>query len=359
MAAEILSREQRLRKQAELQSLYINLASLREREASYIRASAAIPALIVNQINEVRHGIIATEHELLAFNDDAKVPPAQKYYAQAFEAEQASEYARSVKLYKQAARYDHADADSAIRSVNYQAKITKKRAGNDRAWSPSQVSRPQRRILFALALLLLLTLVLILAFSGRSPAGSEQIAAVEPILTEIVTPAVVKLIIPNTATPPQPLPTSTPTATPLATDTVQPPLNLVQSETISTPTPAPTPTDSLRAAPKLIGPKDGLVWKDGAVVFEFEELNLADNELYCLNTIRGFDINNGENWSYAPTGNKLPFVAVDAHVFRIARIQGMQCLVWSASIGRDSCDNIISKSTAERVIGLPRPCDIK
>jgi hypothetical protein len=112
-------------------------------------------------------------------------------------------------------------------------------------------------------------------------------------------------------------------------------------------------------APKLIGPRDGLVWNDGAIVFEFEPLDLADDELYCLNTLRGYDATNTENWSYPPTGNDQPFIPVQAHVFRVARSQDIRCIIWSAAIGKNTCENIISANTAKRVIGLPRPCDIK
>lgn len=86
---------------------------------------------------------------------------------------------------------------------------------------------------------------------------------------------------------------------------------------------------------------------------------MNSDELYCLNRMRGYDITNTENWSHEPRGSKKPAVAVEANVFRVARAQGMRCIVWSAAIGQGSCDNIISESTEERVIGLPRPCDFK
>jgi hypothetical protein len=106
-------------------------------------------------------------------------------------------------------------------------------------------------------------------------------------------------------------------------------------------------------------PKDGLVWSAGAIVFEFADMDLAYDELYCLNTMRGYDNTLTENWSFPPTGNKKPAIPIEANVFRVARTRGMQCVVWSAAIGKHSCDNIISQSTEERVIGLPRPCDFK
>ena len=52
-------------------------------------------------------------------------------------------------------------------------------------------------------------------------------------------------------------------------------------------------------------------------------------------------------------------ISIEAHVFRIAKTEGMQCIVWSGAIGKGSCSNIISKSTEERMIGLPRVCQFK
>jgi hypothetical protein len=101
------------------------------------------------------------------------------------------------------------------------------------------------------------------------------------------------------------------------------------------------------------------VWLDGAVVFEFEDMGLADDELYCLNTLKGFDKTNTENWSFPPTGSKKPRIPIDANVIRVAKAQGMQCIIWSASIGKNSCDNIISQRTEERMIGLPQPCNFR
>jgi hypothetical protein len=102
-----------------------------------------------------------------------------------------------------------------------------------------------------------------------------------------------------------------------------------------------------------------MVWLDGAVVFEFQEMDLAEDELYCLNTLRGFDKSGTENWSFPPTGNKRPAIPIEANTIRVAKDQDMRCIVWSASIGKGSCQNIISHSTEERVIGLPQPCHIK
>jgi hypothetical protein len=50
-------------------------------------------------------------------------------------------------------------------------------------------------------------------------------------------------------------------------------------------------------------------------------------------------------------------VVIEANVFRVAKVQGMQCIKWAAGIGKGTCENIISQTTVPRVIGLPRPCD--
>jgi hypothetical protein len=102
-----------------------------------------------------------------------------------------------------------------------------------------------------------------------------------------------------------------------------------------------------------------MVWLDGALVFEFETMDLAEDELYCLNTLRGFDKNNAENWSFPPTGNKEPAIPVDANVIRVAKAQDMRCIVWSAGIGKGSCETLISQRTEERIIGLPQPCNFR
>ena len=80
MTDNISSREQRLRKEAELQSLYIVLANYREREASYIEASASIPELLINQINETRHNIVNVEDELAGLSQEAAESKANQYY---------------------------------------------------------------------------------------------------------------------------------------------------------------------------------------------------------------------------------------------------------------------------------------
>jgi hypothetical protein len=127
----------------------------------------------------------------------------------------------------------------------------------------------------------------------------------------------------------------------------------------TSPTDTPTPAPTLRPALRIVGPTNNLVWLDGAVVFEFGTVDLAFDELYCLTTLRGFDQTNTENWSFPPTGSKEPAIAIEANVFRVAKAQDMRCIVWSAGIGKGSCENIISHSTEERVIGLPQPCKFR
>ncbi|MCB0155371.1 MAG: hypothetical protein KDF65_11300, partial [Anaerolineae bacterium] len=168
----------------------------------------------------------------------------------------------------------------------------------------------------------------------------------------IATVAPPTILVPNTATA-IPTATSIPTtatatATPLPTATA----------TAIPPTPLPTSTSILRAPPSIIGPQDGLVWGDGAVVFEFENLGLAENEIYCLNTLRGYDQTLTENWSYPPVGSKTPRIPIETNVFRTAKAQDIQCIVWSAYIGRGTCDTVISQKSKQRVIGMPQTCQV-
>ena len=107
----------------------------------------------------------------------------------------------------------------------------------------------------------------------------------------------------------------------------------------------------------MIEPKDGLVWGDGYIVFEFEDLDLPENEQYCLNRMKGYDITNTENWSHEPRGNKRPIVVIEPNVLRVAKAQGIRCILWSAALGSPTCENIISEPTELRVIGLPGPCN--
>jgi hypothetical protein len=352
MATDVHTREQRLRKQAELQSLYLNLANLRKQEASYIEASAGMPELLVHQINELRQEIRGVEDELLGLNDESIQVPARQFYREAVEAELAGDTDKAIKLYKNAAHYNHPDAGAAIRSVRYARKMAKSRTKT--RVSSASTNQIRNRGLMGLAALLILVLVAIFLISGRLFSPPPEVVSTEPTATP--TPPAVILIIPDTATPRPTPPSPTSTSTPTPTDTSPPPATSIP-ETFPTETLTPMPT--LRPAPRIIGPTNNLVWLDGAIVFEFAEVDLAFDELYCLNTLRGFDKTNTENWSFPPTGNKKPAIPIEANVMRVAKDQDMRCIVWSGSIGKGSCDNIISYSTEERVIGLPQPCNFR
>lgn len=353
MAADVVHhREQRLRKQAELQSLYLNLANLRKQEASYVEVSANTPELLLHQINETRHEIRGVEDELLALNDESLQTPGRQFYREGFEAELAGDFDKAIKLYKDASHYNYPDAGVAIRSVRYARKIaTNKAAG--KTWAvPMPIRQSRNRLLLGLAAALVLILVGILAVSRYFLAPPET-ASMEPTVT--LTPPAVILIIPDTATP-TPAPTQTPTATPTPAPTNTPhPVVVASSTDIPTPTPVPT----LKPAPRIIEPRNNLIWHEGAVVFEFVPMDLAEDELYCLNTLRGFDKTNTENWSYPPTGSKKPAIPIEANILHVAEDSGMRCIVWSAGIGKGSCDNIVSRNTEERIIGLPVPCNFR
>jgi hypothetical protein len=355
MTINVHVREQRLRKQAELQSLHIDLASLRKQEATYILV--AVPEMLVNQINDVRREIQRVENELVDLNVDSYSlqSPARQFYWDAFEAELANDMERAIKQYRNASRHTYPDAEMAARSVRHAIKISREKPSE--IWLPAPVNASKKQFIVGFVLLLVMLLVALFFVSSRLFGQPESVSAVEPA-TATVTPTNITVIqiVPDTATPmPTHTPTSTPTITPTPTDT---PLPIpVQFDATDTPTPTSTPTRILRGPPKIVGPKDGMVWKDGAVVFEFEDANLADDELYCLTDLKGFDKNDTENWSYPRTGNEKPFIPIDAHVFRIAKVQDISCITWAANIGKGSCDNIISKNTEVRVIGMPRPCD--
>lgn len=344
--ANLHSREQRLRKQAEMTSLYNNLDNLRRQESSYIRASAAIPELLSNQIRDTQSRLQAVEQELARLEHKAFITPGADLYQQGFEAESAADTNKAANFYRQAARHDHPDADAALRSLRYRARPKSKAV-----WLPTG-HRPNQRVWLGASIVIILLLIAGSITANRLAARRDATAA-----TATPSPPNVVLIIPNTSTPTPtrpPLPTATPTLTPTATATVSP----TPAPTASpTPTITPRPTPTLLAAPRIIAPHNNMVWEDGAVVFEFEDRNFRHGELYCLSTLRGYDQTNTENWSFPPVGNEQPRIAVDASIFRIARIQGMRCIVWSASIARRSCENIISHPTEPRIIGLPSPCN--
>jgi hypothetical protein len=342
---DVYAREQRLRKQAELKSLYTNLASLRRDrgEAGYIEASAIIPERLVNQINELRQDILRVERELAALGDEAVEAPGSRFYREAFETELAGDTRKALNLYKSASRHTHPDANAALRSLRY--RMAKKPASGH-LWQADGQAHSRLWLGLGAGLIMMLVLIMVLGRSLTSP--SLPIVAVGTTATSTATQVI--LIIPHTATP-------TPTETPVSTATPAPTKTSTPIATPEPPTVTPTRISALRSAPKIIGPKDGLVWQDGAIVFEFEDLHLAYNELYCLNSMQGYDKTNTENWSHPPVGRKEPSIPVEANVFRIAKQLGIRCVVWTASIGVDSCDRIISENTSRRIIGLPQVCD--
>ncbi len=353
MAFDVDAREQRLRKRAEQQSLSVYLANLRERESSYIQASAAVPEMLVNQINEMRQEIRKLEEELLTLQDESIDKRARQFYWEGFGAELSRDLPRALQSYKSAARYAYPDSSAAIRSVRYKIKAPWVRAMTGAQLWASPAGRSRGPLI--VGLLVMLALVMLLAFIGLAWLFPRQ-GAVAELSSSTPTPPLVVLIVPDTATP---LPTVTPlpslTPVPVSTLTAVPPTAPVRPS--STSTLSPTPVATLRPSPRVIDPKPELVWEDGTIVFEFERLDLDYDELYCVNTLRGYDKRNTENWSYPPVGSKEPRVAIEANVFRVARTQGMKCILWSGSIGKGSCENLISQKTEERMIGLPQPCD--
>ncbi len=359
MVTDVNSRERRLRRQAELQSLYVNLSSLRNQEKSYISAQAAIPDLLIQQIGEARQQIKAIEAELLELKEATLKSPAYDLYWQAVEAETAEAFDQATRAYKGAARQGHPDAGEALASLRYRLKARDK-AASRKAWLPAPASQPRRLPLGLLAIFLILLLLAVIFILSRYlfTASEDAVALDETNASFLSTPTSLVVIVPSTATP---LPTATPTATPLSSPTPTPtatPRSAIVAVT-STATRTPTPVPTLMAAPSVIGPSDGLVWKDGAIVFEFEDRGLAYDELYCLDTLRGYDDTLTENWSFPATGSQDPSIVIDASVFRIAELQDIGCVAWSAYIGKDSCDTPISRRSEQRIIGLPQPCDLK
>ena len=365
MSVEKLSREQRLRKEAQLQSLYIKLGSLRDREASYITASANIPDALLGQISEAQQDIQLLETELAEPDDNSTEARGCQFYGEAVAAESAGDFTKAGRLYKSAARYSHQDGNAAAKSIRYKVKAQKlKEAAAEKDWLATPAGRSKQRMLLGFVVILILILVVIFAFSSGSSTEFQQAAAADPTLLISPTLPVVQLIIPDTPTP-LPIPTATPSPVPVVVvDTPQivatsPPQTLLPTNTNTPPAPTRTPVPALKAAPRIVGPKDGLVWNAGAIVFEFQEADLAYDELYCLNTIRGYDSTGTENWSYAPTGSRKPSVVIDANVFHVAKSLGMKCVSWSAGIGKGTCENIVSQTTVDRIIGLPRPCEFR
>ena len=354
MTAGVDSREQRLRKQAELQSLNSNLANLREQEESYISVQAATPERLTQQITKVREQIQGVQTELINLGDETVEIPARQFYWEAFAAELANDQDKALKLYSSAARHNYPDANAAIRSLKHLSKMAKNRAALAVSpWSNSAGSQSRsKHFLRVIIIILIFAVIVALGLNNYLSQPAGEVAVLEATTALIATVIPPTIIVPDTATPnptltpPPATPTNTATQLPSATATLIPA------------TPSPIPTRILRSAPAIIGPQDGLVWGDGAIVFEFENMELAENELYCLNTLRGYDKTLTENWSYPPVGSKTPRVPVEKNVFRTAKAQEIQCIVWSAYIGRDTCQTIVSQISPERVIGLPQTCPI-
>lgn len=344
------TREQQLRKQAELQTSFASLANLRTHEASYIENSIEIPEVLLRQIDKTRQEIHEVIESLIDLKDETTQPPGYSFYQMAFAEELAGNLAKAAKLYRSAARHKHPDAGAAIQSVRYRLRISNN-SSLIAVWSWS----PRNLLLISLTMILLvLGLLVVLMVAGRPP--KQEPFAIKIEATARPTLPLVVVIVPNTATP-TPTATSTPTLLPSHTPTPVPTITPSSQPVEIIPAPGfSTPTLSLRTAPKIIDPPNGLVWKDGAVVFEFENLNLAHDELYCLATLKGYDESLAERWSFPPTGGVKPAIPVKAKVFHIAKTQGIRCIVWSAYIGRGTCESIISHRTEERIIGLPQPC---
>ncbi len=330
-----MDREHRLRIQAELQNLITELQHQRQREAEHLKSVSGVPQFTKDKIHELRRRIIQLEDELQA---DEK-SPAQRWYREGFAAELRGDAKKAIKLYKQAARKKYPDADAALRSMRYNARANK--AG----W------------LIGLGILAAIAIAAFIFWRLFAPTSETPVAG-EITFTPVAVLPTAKIA---TRTPTSPPPTNTPRPTASSTPapiapTPAPPL--IATEVVQ-PVATPTETPTLQPAPKLIGPPDNLVWQGGAVVFEFEAMDLNNGELYCLDALRGFDRSGAENWSYPPRASKTPAIPVDANVFSVAKTQGMQCVTWQAYIGQTTCQTRTSNLTTRRVIGLPDPCPEK
>ena len=105
MSAGVNAREQRLRKQAELQSLQSQLLNLRsQQEESYISSQATIPPQLTQQIDKVRQQLESVEDELISLGDETLASTGRQLYREAFKSELAEDHDKALKLYKQAAR---------------------------------------------------------------------------------------------------------------------------------------------------------------------------------------------------------------------------------------------------------------
>jgi len=355
MTTDLYSREQKLRKQAELQSLQVNLVTLRKQEVSYIAAAAAVPEFLANQIQEARREVRKVERELLTLRAETATIPGREIYWEGFEAELARDFERALKLYRQAAHDNYPDAEIAAQSVRHVIKGVKGKPAE--IWIPRLARQPRQSFLWVGLIIIILLAIIILGYSNIGFNRAPTAVAVEmPTITLTFTPVTVIQIIPDTATPlPTAIPTETPTETPTATPIEV--SSVAEASTEVAPTNTPTIAPTLRPAPRIIGPKDGLTWGDGAIVFEFEPYPaLVNDELYCLRSLKGFDRTNTENWSYPRIGKHQPAIAIEPNVFRVARDQEIQCILWQAGIGKNSCDNLVSETTETRIIVISGRC---
>ncbi|OQY28879.1 MAG: hypothetical protein B6243_11665 [Anaerolineaceae bacterium 4572_5.2] len=331
-----MNREQRLRIQAELQSLTTELQHLRQREAEHLKSVSGAPQFTTNKIRELRQRIIQLEDDLQA----GEKSPAQELYRAGFAAELLGDTKKAIRLYKQAARKKYPDADAALRSMRYDARSDKT------GW------------LIGLGILAAIAIAAFIIW--RLSAANTETTTANKITPTLRPTLSVVLAATRTPAPLRPSNTPRPTATNtpapiLPTNT--PPTSPTETTRTEPPEPTPTETPVLQPAPKIIGPPNNLVWQGGTIVFEFEAVELRDDELYCLDTLRGFDNTGTENWSYPQTKSKTPSIPVDANVFSVAKTQGIQCVTWQAYIGQSTCHTRTSELTPRRIIGLPDPCD--
>ncbi len=373
MSNDTHTRQQLLRKQAELRSLYANLGRLRNRETSFIDSAAVIPALFQNQILKVRLDIKAVEDDLLDLDESRVTTPARELYWEAFTAEELEDWDKALKLYRQAARQGHPDANDAIRNIRYRIKVARTPAPVTVMGLNNAIGSTRVRLIVGIIAAILLVFIMITLLNLRNRWPRLTMAAITPTAT--ATPLIILVVTPTPTAvltsvnhPPSPTMTPSPTVltpvsyppSPEPTATKIRPTNTptLKSIIISTDTPIPSSTPIRQAAPQIIDPQNGHVWHSGAgaIIFEFEPLDLAPDEVYCLDTLRGFDHTLTESWSFEAISSEDPSIVIEGSVFEIAQSQGIQCILWSAAIGQESCETLKSEKTEVRVIGLPNPC---
>ena len=218
MSVGVNAREQRLRKQAELQSLQRQLVNLRsaQQEESYISSQAVIPPQLTQQIDKARQQIEAVEDELITLGDKTVDSRGRQFYREAFKAELGEDNDKALKLYKQASRNSYADASAALRSLRYRLKVSKPKTA---AWASIAADRPKTRFPWAVIVtLLIFVLIFTLVLNNYLPQfdNSAVVSEVTVFLTTTAThtPLPPTIIVPATAT-------RTPTGTRLAAINVE------------------------------------------------------------------------------------------------------------------------------------------